>query len=190
MIISACLAAADEVAALSLIKSSSHPKLSAILFGEGVVNDAISILLFHSVVTTKRMTPDDLTNESRLLGASNDDDDAASKNSYDDDALISPSPTPLPTTLSPSSPSSHHHAKDIAQTVLSWDIQFNKILTNTCKTLIMAVIIGVTSGLIVSRFLKLYPQMKRSPVHQTAIILLGEGRKERGRMRTSIHCLS
>ncbi|GMI12130.1 hypothetical protein TrVE_jg7149 [Triparma verrucosa] len=174
MIISACLAAADEVAALSLIKSSSHPKLSAILFGEGVVNDAISILLFHSVVTTKRMTPDDLTNESRLLGASNDDDDdAAPKNSYDDDALISPSPTPLPTTLSPSSPSSHHHAKDIAQTVLSWDIQFNKILTNTCKTLIMAVIIGVTSGLIVSRFLKLYPQMKRSPVHQTAIILLG-----------------
>ena len=54
-VISACLAAADEVAVLSLIKAREFPKLSAILFGEGVVNDAISILLFHSVVNTRRL---------------------------------------------------------------------------------------------------------------------------------------
>ncbi|GMH89432.1 hypothetical protein TL16_g11455 [Triparma laevis f. inornata] len=172
MIISACLAAADEVAALSLIKSSSHPKLSAILFGEGVVNDAISILLFHSVVTTKRMTTDDLIPDNYVSDlastGTHDDDDDAGGTSYDDDALLSPSPTPLSTTVSPSS--HHHHIKD---TILSWDIEFNKIFINTGKTLVMAVLIGVTSGLIVSRFLKLYPSMKRSPVHQTAIILLG-----------------
>ena len=59
MIISSCLAATDSVAALSLVKATEFPRLAAVLFGEGVVNDAISILLFHSVVTTKRMTPEE-----------------------------------------------------------------------------------------------------------------------------------
>ncbi|CAM9484335.1 unnamed protein product [Phaeothamnion confervicola] len=34
---------------MSLIKQSEFPKLSAVLFGEGVLNDAMSILLFHAV---------------------------------------------------------------------------------------------------------------------------------------------
>ena len=59
MIISSCLAATDSVSALSLVKAAEFPRLAAVLFGEGVVNDAISILLFHSVVTTKRMTPEE-----------------------------------------------------------------------------------------------------------------------------------
>jgi len=52
MIISACFSAADEIATLSLIKANEHPKLSAILFGEGVFNDAMSILLFKTVDQT------------------------------------------------------------------------------------------------------------------------------------------
>jgi Sodium/hydrogen exchanger family len=49
MLIASVFSAADEVATLSLIKQSEYPKLSAVLFGEGVMNDAISILLFHAV---------------------------------------------------------------------------------------------------------------------------------------------
>jgi NhaP-type Na+/H+ or K+/H+ antiporter len=65
MILAAVLSASDEVAvsildachtcisllpqALSLIKQSEHPKLSAIMFGEGVLNDAMSVLFFRSV---------------------------------------------------------------------------------------------------------------------------------------------
>lgn len=49
MLMAAVFSAADEVATLSLIKQAEYPKLSAVLFGEGVLNDAMSILLFHTV---------------------------------------------------------------------------------------------------------------------------------------------
>ncbi|CAM9968708.1 unnamed protein product [Ascophyllum nodosum] len=49
MLMAAVFSAADEVATLSLIKQNEYPKLSAVLFGEGVLNDAMSILLFHTV---------------------------------------------------------------------------------------------------------------------------------------------
>mmetsp|Transcript_9151 Transcript_9151/g.13737 ORF Transcript_9151/g.13737 Transcript_9151/m.13737 type:complete len:586 (-) Transcript_9151:36-1793(-) len=51
LIMAAVFCAADEVATVSLIKQSEFPKLSAILFGEGIMNDAISILLFNAVTT-------------------------------------------------------------------------------------------------------------------------------------------
>jgi sodium/hydrogen exchanger-like protein 6/7/sodium/hydrogen exchanger 8 len=34
------------VAALTLIKSKEHPKLFAVIFGEGMINDAVSIIVF------------------------------------------------------------------------------------------------------------------------------------------------
>ena len=37
------------MAALSIVKEKSYPTLNSILFGEGVVNDAVAILLFHAV---------------------------------------------------------------------------------------------------------------------------------------------
>jgi sodium/hydrogen exchanger-like protein 6/7 len=37
------------VAPLSIVKEKSYPTLNSILFGEGVVNDAVAILLFHAV---------------------------------------------------------------------------------------------------------------------------------------------
>lgn len=49
LILAAVLCATDTVAALSIVKESSFPKLNAILFGEGIVNDAVSILLFETV---------------------------------------------------------------------------------------------------------------------------------------------
>lgn len=37
------------MAALSIVKEKTYPTLNSILFGEGVVNDAVAILLFHAV---------------------------------------------------------------------------------------------------------------------------------------------
>ena len=39
----------DTVAALTLVKEQYYPVLNSILFGEGIFNDAVSILLFRSV---------------------------------------------------------------------------------------------------------------------------------------------
>ncbi len=50
MLVGALFSSADEVATLSVIKQDKYPKLSAVLFGEGVLNDAVSILLFQMVV--------------------------------------------------------------------------------------------------------------------------------------------
>jgi NhaP-type Na+/H+ or K+/H+ antiporter len=43
------LCATDSVAALAIVKESEYPTLNSILFGEGVVNDAVAILIFKSV---------------------------------------------------------------------------------------------------------------------------------------------
>lgn len=45
----AVLCATDTVAAVSLVKESQYPKLNSVLFGEGIVNDAIAIVIFRSV---------------------------------------------------------------------------------------------------------------------------------------------
>jgi len=50
LLLSSVLSSADEVAALAMVNKDDHPKLSALLFGEGVLNDAVSILLFRSVL--------------------------------------------------------------------------------------------------------------------------------------------
>ncbi len=46
---SATISATDSVAALTLIDSSQFPKLFSIIFGEGMVNDAVAIILFKVV---------------------------------------------------------------------------------------------------------------------------------------------
>ncbi len=43
---SAIICSTDSVAALTLIKPKEHPKLFSIIFGEGMINDAVSIILF------------------------------------------------------------------------------------------------------------------------------------------------
>ncbi len=46
---SATICASDSVAALTLINSQKFPKLFSIIFGEGMVNDAVAIILFKVV---------------------------------------------------------------------------------------------------------------------------------------------
>ena len=44
------LCSSDVIAAISLIKPSEKPKLFSLVFGEGIVNDAVSIILFNTVL--------------------------------------------------------------------------------------------------------------------------------------------
>lgn len=48
-VLGAVLSASDVVCALSLIQEEVTPRLHSILFGEAVINDAVGILLFHSL---------------------------------------------------------------------------------------------------------------------------------------------
>lgn len=43
---SATICATDSVAALAMIKPEKYPKLFSVIFGEGMVNDSVSIILF------------------------------------------------------------------------------------------------------------------------------------------------
>lgn len=49
MVFSATICATDAVAGLTMIKSDKYPKLFSILFGEGLVNDAVAIIIFLAV---------------------------------------------------------------------------------------------------------------------------------------------
>ena len=46
LLFSSVISATDTVAALTFIKEDQEPKLFAILFGEGVINDAVCIVLY------------------------------------------------------------------------------------------------------------------------------------------------
>jgi len=43
------MCASDAVAALTIIKADKYPKLFSIVFGEGLLNDAVSIIIFDAV---------------------------------------------------------------------------------------------------------------------------------------------
>jgi NhaP-type Na+/H+ or K+/H+ antiporter len=49
-IMCACLVSSDVIAAVSLIDKKKKPKLFSVVFGEGIVNDAVSIILFNAVL--------------------------------------------------------------------------------------------------------------------------------------------
>ncbi len=40
------LCSSDVIAAISIVKYEEQPKLFSIIFGEGIVNDAIALILF------------------------------------------------------------------------------------------------------------------------------------------------
>ena len=50
------LCSTDVIAAVSLIKPDKQPKLFSLVFGEGITNDAVSIILFNTVVTYSRQS--------------------------------------------------------------------------------------------------------------------------------------
>lgn len=45
----AVLSATDSVAVVSLISEKTYPKVYGIVFGEGVINDALAIVIFQTV---------------------------------------------------------------------------------------------------------------------------------------------
>ena len=49
MLVSALLCSSDVIAAISIIKYEEQPKLYSVVFGEGIVNDAVAIILFNTV---------------------------------------------------------------------------------------------------------------------------------------------
>ena len=49
----ALLCSTDVIAAISMVDYSEQPKLFSLLFGEGVVNDAVTIVIFNSVLKLK-----------------------------------------------------------------------------------------------------------------------------------------
>jgi NhaP-type Na+/H+ or K+/H+ antiporter len=48
LLLACVLCATDTVAAVSIVKEAKYPKLNSILFGEGVINDAVAIVLFRA----------------------------------------------------------------------------------------------------------------------------------------------
>ena len=43
------LCASDVIAAVSMLNPKTQPKLFSLVFGEGIVNDAVCIILFNTV---------------------------------------------------------------------------------------------------------------------------------------------
>ena len=50
IVMCALLCSSDVIAAVSLISPKEQPKLFSVVFGEGIVNDAVAIILFNTVV--------------------------------------------------------------------------------------------------------------------------------------------
>jgi hypothetical protein len=50
LLICALLCSSDVVAAVSIVDYSKQPKLYSCIFGEGVVNDIVSIILFNTIL--------------------------------------------------------------------------------------------------------------------------------------------
>ena len=59
MIYSATMSASDSVAALTMIKADQYPKLFSVVFGEGMINDAVAIIIFTSVGKMTSSSGDD-----------------------------------------------------------------------------------------------------------------------------------
>jgi NhaP-type Na+/H+ or K+/H+ antiporter len=49
LLFAAVISATDTVAALTFVKEEAEPKLFAVLFGEGVLNDAVCIVLYRII---------------------------------------------------------------------------------------------------------------------------------------------
>lgn len=48
-LIASLLCSSDVIAAISIVKYEEQPKLFSVIFGEGIVNDAVALILFQTV---------------------------------------------------------------------------------------------------------------------------------------------
>ena len=120
LLLAAVLSPSDEVAVLSLIKPDDYPKLGAILFGEGVLNDALSIVLFRAV-----------------FNLSLEGDGGASELNDGPGAVT------------------------------------RRLTSEALVLLVVAVVLGLAVGLLVSRLFKVTPSLRAHPTRQCALVLLG-----------------
>jgi sodium/hydrogen exchanger-like protein 6/7/sodium/hydrogen exchanger 8 len=56
LLFTALLCSSDVVAAVSIVDYTKQPKLFSCIFGEGVVNDIVSIILFNTVLQLQSVT--------------------------------------------------------------------------------------------------------------------------------------
>ena len=56
MLFTALLCSSDVVAAVSIVNYEAQPKLYSCIFGEGVFNDIVSIILFNTVNNLQSQT--------------------------------------------------------------------------------------------------------------------------------------
>jgi NhaP-type Na+/H+ or K+/H+ antiporter len=49
MLLSSLICSSDVIAAISIVKYEEQPKLFSLIFGEGITNDAVAIILFRTV---------------------------------------------------------------------------------------------------------------------------------------------
>ena len=61
LLITALLCSSDVVAAVSIVDYNQQPKLFSCIFGEGVVNDIVSIILFNTSLALQSVTFDTTT---------------------------------------------------------------------------------------------------------------------------------
>lgn len=50
LLFTAVLCSSDVVAALSIVDNNKQPKIFSCIFGEGILNDIVSIVLFNTVL--------------------------------------------------------------------------------------------------------------------------------------------
>ena len=53
LLFASVISASDTISALTFIKEEENPKLFSILFGEGIVNDAVCIVLYKIIINTQ-----------------------------------------------------------------------------------------------------------------------------------------
>lgn len=57
LVLSATLCSSDAVAALTMINQETQSRLFSVVFGEGLVNDAVSIIIFGVAKDVDRKSP-------------------------------------------------------------------------------------------------------------------------------------
>lgn len=62
------LCSTDVIAAVSLINPAEKPKLFSLVFGEGITNDAVSIILFNTVVNFSKESSDFTPGSTMTIG--------------------------------------------------------------------------------------------------------------------------
>lgn len=163
LLLCSVLSSADEVAALALIKQEEYPKLSAVLFGEGVLNDAVSL---RPIVPELKWWKGGKGAWRLAFSATADDGSPHSIRSPHDAIHIHAHPTQVSILL--------------FRTILTGAVTGRTgvwaglgLLGKALQLLVCSTLIGLAVSLAISRFLKVNTGICQHPTRQTIIIMLG-----------------